>query len=79
MVNNRTQSIGATRSGTWIHTFHIDTGFITRTFRMYDTFRSAIRWLTNIILQTGTRGRTTDISALGETTTRGWHARVFLY
>jgi len=46
---------------------------------VYDTFGSAIGRLTHIILQAGTCRRATDISALGETTTWRWHARVFLY
>lgn len=56
VVNHRAQGIGAARARAGVHALHVDAGLIARALRVYSALGSAIRRLTHVILQTGTRG-----------------------
>lgn len=69
-------SINATRTGTWIATFLINTCVFAITFRVNRTFWSAKWWLPQIIWQTRTWWITPGLLAFWIWTTRGWQTRV---
>lgn len=79
MAHYNAIGIYTTRSRTWIYTFVSDAGLIRGAIRVNNTLRSAIRWLSNIVVYASAVSFTIPFKALCVGTTRWWIARIYWF